>query len=623
MTTRNIARMAVAILLAVSTAQAATIFVDIANCPDPGDGSATDPYCSIQTAIDNAVDTDEIVVAPGTYFETINFLGKAVTLRSSDGADVTIIDGTGFFHVVQCVNGEGPDTILDGFTITGGNANGPFPDNLGGGMYNELSSPTVSNCTFTGNSAAGPGGGGMTNNNSNPTVSDCTFSANSADGNGGGMSNFISSPTVTNCTFDANSVGGDGGGMHNLTSSPAVTNCTFSGNEADNGGGMFSHDSSPTVTDCTFTGNSAKSGGGMLSGDGSPTVTNCTFTDNVATNSGGGIVVGGGSPTITGCTFTGNQVPQGFGGGLASNTFFAVTVTDCTFSGNDVDPVSGVGGGAYNGGRANFIRCTFSGNSGTRGGGVMMEGIGSLLRDCVFTGNTALQGGGLRAEGAVGLDVINCLFSGNAASVRGGGISISFTDFGPTVINCTISQNSAGGDGGGIHVDSHVFATIQNSVIWGNDLVVDPDSFLSVEFSDVEGGFAGSGNIDQDPLFSDSAGGDFTLSSGSPCIDAGDNTAVPKDVTTDLDGNPRFVDDPDTPDSGNGTPPIVDMGAYEAQGALLCPWDCGGDDDGNTGITDFLALLAQWGGPGACDFDGGGVGITDFLLLLANWGACP
>ena len=54
-----------------------------------------------------------------------------------------------------------------------------------------------------------------------------------------------------------------------------------------------------------------------------------------------------------------------------------------------------------------------------------------------------------------------------------------------------------------------------------------------------------------------------------------------------------------------------------------CPWDCGGDDDGNTGITDFLALLAQWGGPGACDFDGGGVGITDFLLLLANWGACP
>ena len=54
-----------------------------------------------------------------------------------------------------------------------------------------------------------------------------------------------------------------------------------------------------------------------------------------------------------------------------------------------------------------------------------------------------------------------------------------------------------------------------------------------------------------------------------------------------------------------------------------CPWDCGGDDNGDVGITDFLTLLAQWGGPGSCDFDGGGVGITDFLELLANWGPCP
>ena len=52
------------------------------------------------------------------------------------------------------------------------------------------------------------------------------------------------------------------------------------------------------------------------------------------------------------------------------------------------------------------------------------------------------------------------------------------------------------------------------------------------------------------------------------------------------------------------------------------PWDCG-DNGGNVGIVDFLALLSQWGGPGSCDFDGGGVGINDFLALLANWGPCP
>ena len=80
-------RLVLVALLAVSSAQA-----DIINV-GPGD--------SIQAAIVAAVDGDEIVVAPGTYFETINFIGKAVTLRSSGGAEVTTIDGTGFFHVVS------------------------------------------------------------------------------------------------------------------------------------------------------------------------------------------------------------------------------------------------------------------------------------------------------------------------------------------------------------------------------------------------------------------------------------------------------------------------------------------------------------------------------------------
>ncbi len=55
--------------------------------------------------------------------------------------------------------------------------------------------------------------------------------------------------------------------------------------------------------------------------------------------------------------------------------------------------------------------------------------------------------------------------------------------------------------------------------------------------------------------------------------------------------------------------------------AVVCR-DCA-DGDGNVGIVDFLALLADWGNASACDFDGGGVGINDFLELLANWGPCP
>jgi photosystem II stability/assembly factor-like uncharacterized protein len=54
-----------------------------------------------------------------------------------------------------------------------------------------------------------------------------------------------------------------------------------------------------------------------------------------------------------------------------------------------------------------------------------------------------------------------------------------------------------------------------------------------------------------------------------------------------------------------------------------CPWDCAEPADGDVGVVDFLALLAQWGAPGSCDFDGGGVAVTDFLELLAHWGPCP
>ena len=158
--------------LIVSTTHGATIHVDIANCPGPGDGTVGDPYCSIQTAIDNAVDTDEIVVAPGTYFETIDFVGKAITLRSSDGPEVTTIDAQQMGSVVTCDSGEGPDTVLEGFTITGGNAS------QGGGMRNFQSSPTVTNCTFSGNVATIQGGGMHNSNSSSPTVTNCTFSRN-------------------------------------------------------------------------------------------------------------------------------------------------------------------------------------------------------------------------------------------------------------------------------------------------------------------------------------------------------------------------------------------------------------------------------------------------------------
>jgi hypothetical protein len=123
------------------------------------------PGESIQAAIDDASDGDEIEVFPGTYYEVINFKNKAVRLYSSGGRDVTTIDANGADHVVQCASGEDANTILEGFTITGGNANGTYPDNCGGGMCNDDSSPTVIDCIFWGNWSDE-----LFNNSSTPTI---------------------------------------------------------------------------------------------------------------------------------------------------------------------------------------------------------------------------------------------------------------------------------------------------------------------------------------------------------------------------------------------------------------------------------------------------------------------
>ncbi|MEE9295673.1 MAG: right-handed parallel beta-helix repeat-containing protein [Phycisphaerae bacterium] len=422
----------------------------------PGD------VATIQAAIDAAVSgVDEVVVAPGTYNEVINFLGKAITLRSSGGAAVTIIDGTGLNDsVVKCISGEGSDTVLDGFTITNGT----------GGVD--------SFCTGVGNFS----GGGMLNDASSPTVTNCTFTANMAVG--GGMANCDgSNPTVTNCAFIGNSdFFFGGGGMLNSASSPIVTNCRFSENATCNGGGMFNwNNSSPTVTNCAFIGNTTFciGGGGIWDNDGGSAITNCTFSGNVGEARGGGLYVQNASTTVTNCT---------------------------------------------------------------------------------FSGNNTLAGGG-----------------------KGGGIFVTFAATNLMATNCIFWNNS---DDGGTDESAQIHIDAGTAIVTYSDIhgLVPGGAFDSG---------ANTNNINADPLFVDADGQDdapgteddnLRLSPDSPCIDAGDNTAVPPDTadldddndTTeptplDLDGNPRFVDDPDTPNTGNGTPPIVDIGAYEFQGPPPIP----------------------------------------------------
>ena len=165
---------------------------------------------TIQAGINAAVKGDEVVVAIGTYNENINFNGKAITVRSTDPTDagvvlITIISGGGLAgSVVTCDSGEGPDSVLNGFVITGGTGTNVGNSNSGGGMFNFSSSPTVTNCSFIGNDVSGVGGGIYNDNvDAIPTVTNCTFSGNTA-ATGGGFFNGGGSPTLTNCWFTGN-----------------------------------------------------------------------------------------------------------------------------------------------------------------------------------------------------------------------------------------------------------------------------------------------------------------------------------------------------------------------------------------------------------------------------------
>ncbi len=163
-----------------------------------GDGSENNPFATIQTGIDSASDGNIVLIAAGTYIENINYNGKNIVvgslfLNTSDTSYIssTIIDGNQSGSVVSFESGEDSTAVLTGFTIqNGSNLNG-------GGIYCLGSSPTITNCTISGNTASG-NGGGICLSNSSPAITNCTITGNSAVEGGAIFSDF-SSETITNC----------------------------------------------------------------------------------------------------------------------------------------------------------------------------------------------------------------------------------------------------------------------------------------------------------------------------------------------------------------------------------------------------------------------------------------
>lgn len=579
--------------------------------------------------------------------------------------------GDNSYHVFTGVN-TSLATTLDGLVIKSGNANqnssGPF-DRYGAGLSMATGSLTVVDCTFAGHSS-NDSSGAVFHRFGEIHMIRCRFSncrTTESNARGGAVQSSESTSVFDHCEFET--VTSQAGGAISLYNSNAtVTDCRFAWCSVTNGGGaMFIHETSANVTRCTFTDNTAAEASGAMAfyGGQSLVLDSCVFERNTARASGGAaIILGGGVYRCVNCTFADNVAgglvwPQENGGALAVGDS-AIQIIGCSFLRNSAIDYAGAIAIGYitlaehpGTGHSRIEDCLFLGNSSPAGGAISIVGLpqdSCDLRSCRFVGNSGgttlgqMRGGGAILNEGAPMTVVNCRFSGNSTSYEGGTLKLQ----GPAaladvVTNCTIVANHAAMKGGGIYKEQPGALQVVNSILWGN---TSPEAGQAKQIS-ISGGSAtvnrccvqnwsgtlpGIGNSGANPTFvselgADGAAGtlddDLRLLTGSPCIDSGDNTALPGDVVVDLLGAPRILNDPHTHNTGTGCPP-VDMGAYEFV-PVTAP-DINQDHVVN--IDDMVILIMTWGAClDACegcvadiDFDGD-IDMDDLCIVINNWSA--
>lgn len=312
-------------------------------------------------------------------------------LDGNDGPGLTGNDENSY-HVLRAEHVDA-SALIDGFTITGGNADGATaPDDGGGGMYVSRGGPTITGCTFVLNT--GGRGGGMLAAAAAPTVNDSIFTGNVAANGGGVYSANAAAPRFSGCAFIDNSSLGAGGGLYNSQDTqPQLFSCTLRQNTAvGDGGGMFNTASSPTLSECVVLANAASNGGGIANQNGSSlSAFDSVFAANTA--AGGGGAIGNSlnsSVSAVGCVFSGNQSARG-------------------------GAVAGEDGGAIA-----LINSVCHGNSATQEGGAVYAGLGSVasVTNTILWGDTAPLGAELAATGAAILRVAHCDATGGEAAVH-------------------------------------------------------------------------------------------------------------------------------------------------------------------------------------------------------------
>ncbi len=539
-------------------------------------------FNNIQAAIDVAFDSYTILVKDGRYTGTgnreIDFLGKAITVRSENGPNDCIIDCNGepdyraseHYFAFNFQNEEGPNSVIQGLTITKGRG-------ITTRQFFPAASPTITDCNIVGNYSIAISNcdGPITNcvikdTNRIPNewphpgyglagcdgiISNCVITGNKSSGLMGCDGKVIDC-TISNSKNEA--------GLYRCDAE--IINCTITGNSR---GGL---DNCPnSITDCVISNNSADWGGGLRDCDGP--ITNCTITENIANGNGGGLYQCNGP--IIGCNISNNTAWQ-FGGGLSRCDG---PITNCNISNNYA-----VYGGGLEECPNSITNCTITKNIAEDSAGGLGNCWGTIS-NCKISGNSAGEdgGGAMHCTGTIK----NCIISGNKAGDDGGGLNSCWG----TVVNNVIIGNKAG-----IHFSGVISTLPINCIIWNNVSPgfpqIPPDEPLP-SYSCIQDWIGGGiGNINSDPCFAD----------------------------------PGYWDDNDTPVDTNDD--FWVDGDYHLKSqigrwkpSIYLDLDPTGDNFIN--MSDFSALADFWWDEGiglSADLDDSGfVDLFDLQLLLDNY----
>jgi MYXO-CTERM domain-containing protein len=455
------------ILAALGAAHAATLTVQT-------DGSGD--YSTIQAGIDAAEDGDVVQVGPGTYAESISFSGKAITVRSTDGAGSTTIDGEGAHaQVVRFMAGEGPESRLEGFSIINPWSQGAII--LG-------ASPTLVDLSFSGMGNDGDYGGAITVLSGGATIEGCTFDRNRAFDGGAIYAAGIIDLHISGSYFSENRAVGYSGDDEDL----------YSGYTGDGGALHLSGQGTLVIEESTFWKNNAYDDGGAIhtqTFSGEIDLDGTVFEDNTTTyGEGGAVALLMDSADLSddfseyldlslhNSSFTGNTASRGSGGGLfmygQSTAPINADIADTTFSYNDAYRDGGGLYSAYLYGTITLTDVMLTDNSSNYGGGLYLYYLSRL--DAVNTQvsrNTAYYaGGGIYVSHSSLFDLADSKVSGNRARhLYGGGIYgyNASADYPFRLNRVQIADNSCLLEGGGVHLSSIATSTIEECLFEGNE----------------------------------------------------------------------------------------------------------------------------------------------------------